>query len=427
MLSSSEKENVVKALAIDFSFGGYYGEEVCFRAGVEKSKKVSEISKEEVKKLKEQFLAVLEEVKPNVVDNKVFSTIELKHLSGKKEYFDSINSAVIKFFDEKTENSEVNPIKTELNRAKERFDEYLSEIEFIKDNYELIENGIKTLEDSSVSFDERIKKLESIGFQVNGRYIIPKERNELKIDIKQDLNSFLSNLYEKSKRLKNLDKKEISFKAVKLKRLKAKIEDSWYARFRYFFTSTNKLVVIGRDVNQNESLIRKHAEKNDLIGHADVFGSPFGVIKCSEKDIIVEEDLKEAASMIASYSSAWKAGATNLDVYFIKPEQATQTPPSGESLKKGAFYIEGKREYIKNAPLRIYLSIEIDEEYFYTSVTPYEPKKSFFLIKPGNKKREEILRRIDRTINLKYNAIINKDYIDRLIPQGKASIEKIRV
>jgi predicted ribosome quality control (RQC) complex YloA/Tae2 family protein len=427
ILKTSDKESIVKSLAIDFSMGGYYAEEACFRAKVDKSKKPAELNPEESKMLREKFLEIVKENNPNIINKNIFSAIELKHIEGKKEYFNTINSAVMDFFEKPAEIERKNPVKIELNKAQDRLKEYEEDIEFINSNYERIENAIEILKLSGKSISERRKELDSLGFIINEKNITPKERQKINIDITQSLNYNLSILYQKAKRLKNIDTEAITSKTKMIKRIKVKTENQWYSKFRHFITSNGRLTIIGKDVNQNESLIEKHVEKNDLIGHADVFGSPFGVIKADENNEINRKDMEEAAVMIASYSSAWRAGAANLDVYFVKPEQVTKTPPSGEYLKKGAFYIDGKRDYVKSAQLGIYISVEIREEVADLKVAPYEPGTTFFLIKPGNKKREEIIRKINRALSQKYSVQINEDYIDRLIPQGKSSIDKIKL
>ena len=427
ILKASDRESVVKSLAMDFSMGGYYAEEICFRAKVDKSKKPLELNVGEAKMLREKFMEIVKEKKPNIIDKKIFSAVELKHVTGEKEYFENINSAVINFFEKNEETERKNPVKLELNKAQDRLKEYEQDIEFINTNYGRIQNAINILKSSDKSISEREKELDDIGFLIKGKNIVPKERQQINIDITQNLNYNLAILYQKAKRLKKIDTEAITSKTKMIRRIKVKNETQWYAKFRHFVTSDGSLVVIGKDMNQNESIVEKHMEKGDIIGHADVFGSPFGVIKPKEGKNVSKKDLEETAVMIASYSSAWRVGATNLDVYFIKPEQVTKTPPSGESLKKGAFYIEGKREYVKNAQLGIYISIEVNDELADLKVTPYEPGSTFFLIKPGSKKRDEVIRKINRAIAQKYSVQVNEDYIDRLLPQGKSSVEKIKL
>ena len=427
ILKASDRESVVKSLAMDFSMGGYYAEEICFRAKVDKSKKPLELNLGEAKMLREKFMEIVKGKKPNIIDKKILSAVELKHVTGEKEYFENINSAVINFFEKNEETERKNPVKLELNKAQDRLKEYEQDIEFINTNYGRIQNAINILKSSDKSISEREKELDDIGFLIKGKNIVPKERQQINIDITQNLNYNLAILYQKAKRLKKIDTEAITSKTKMIRRIKVKNETQWYAKFRHFVTSDGSLVVIGKDMNQNESIVEKHMEKGDIIGHADVFGSPFGVIKPKEGKNVSKKDLEETAVMIASYSSAWRVGATNLDVYFIKPEQVTKTPPSGESLKKGAFYIEGKREYVKNAQLGIYISIEVNDELADLKVTPYEPGSTFFLIKPGSKKRDEVIRKINRAIAQKYSVQVNEDYIDRLLPQGKSSVEKIKL
>ncbi|EEZ92508.1 MAG: protein of unknown function DUF814 [Candidatus Parvarchaeum acidiphilum ARMAN-4] len=427
ILKASDRESVVKSLAMDFSMGGYYAEEACFRAKVDKSKKPLELNIGEAKMLREKFMEILKENKPNIIDKKIFSAVELKHITGEREYFDNINSAVINFFEKNQETERKNPVKIELNKAQDRLKEYEENIEFINTNYERIQNAMTILKSSDKSINEREKELDELGFLIKGKNIVPKERQQLNIDITQNLNYNLALMYQKAKRLKNIDTEAITAKTKMIRRIKVKNENQWYSKFRHFITSEGNLVIIGKDVNQNESLIEKHMEKEDIVGHADVFGSPFGIIKPKEGKSISKKEIEETAIMIASYSSAWRVGATNLDVYFIKPEQVTKTPPSGESLKKGAFYIEGKRDYIKNAQLGIYISIEINDDLADLKITPYEPKSTFFLIKPGNKKRDEVIRKINRAISQRYSVQVNEDYINRLLPQGKSSVEKMKL
>jgi predicted ribosome quality control (RQC) complex YloA/Tae2 family protein len=426
ILLSSEKESTVKALAIDFSMGGYYAEEICFRADIDKGKKPAELESEELRKLKKNFDEIMDEKRPNIINNEILSVVELKHLTGDRQYFDTINSAVISFFKRDEYTRGYNPVKKEMDKAKERLEEYEKQIDYVNNNYERIENAIKTIRDSSKELEERKKKLDELGFMLNGRNLIPKDFTGFNIDMLQDRNYLLSGLHQKAKRLKNIDTEAIKAKTRTIKRIKVKNYDQWYSKFRYFTTSDNKLAVIGRDNNQNEAIIEKHVEKQDLVGHADVFGSPFGVIKAGNGGI-TRKDMEETASIIAAYSSAWRAGAANLDVYFVKPEQVTKTPPSGESLKKGAFYIEGKRDYVKNAAMGVYISIEVTEDIADIRITPYEPKRPFFLIKPGNKKRDEVIRKINRALSQKYGVEVNNDYIDRLLPQGRSSLEKIKL
>ena len=133
---------------------------------------------------------------------------------------------------------------------------------------------------------------------------------------------------------------------------------AWYHSFRWFATSDGFLVVGGRDATTNEAIIKKHAQTGDLVLHTDMAGSPFFLIK-SEGKKISETAKREAADATCTFSRAWKLGMTKQDVFCIKPEQATKTAKSGESLQKGAFVIDGKVDYIEN---KINLAIGTDKD-----------------------------------------------------------------
>lgn len=131
----------------------------------------------------------------------------------------------------------------------------------------------------------------------------------------------------------------------------------WYEKFRWFFSSEGFLVIGGRDATTNEIVIKKHTDKNDIVLHTDMAGSPFFVIK-TEGRTPGQATMHEAADATASYSRAWKAGLATTDVFFVAPEQVSKTALSGEFMPKGAFMIYGKTTYIEN---KMHLAIGMHE------------------------------------------------------------------
>jgi predicted ribosome quality control (RQC) complex YloA/Tae2 family protein len=426
ILHNTDKESIVKAIAVDLGFGGLYAEEILFRAGIEKEIKPSAFEEDNVKKVYASVKELLGEApKPNIINNEIISAVEIKHLTADRKYFDTISEALEEFFSE-TKVKKENRIETRAPAIKKTLDDYSSIVEYIEGNYDDISKMIKLSRDSTKTVDERGKLLLEGGWKSEGRFIYRIENPEIRIDILKPLRDSISNLYEKIKKLKRGLSIKVEAK-IGPKRLKFRDVTTWYTKFRWFFTSGGNLVVIGRDNSQNTSLIDKHLEKNDIVLHADTFGSPFCLIKPKTSEKISESELKEAAVAVASYSSAWRAGAGNLDVYWVKPEQVTKTPPSGESLKKGAFYIEGKREYIKDVSLGLYIKINIYEEEYSLDISSYKPEGDFILIRPGNKPREEALKKIIKVISERLHVLIEKDRLNRLLPQGRTSIEKIHI
>ncbi|MBI2651290.1 DUF814 domain-containing protein [Candidatus Woesearchaeota archaeon] len=166
-------------------------------------------------------------------------------------------------------------------------------------------------------------------------------------------------LQRSMKKLDELNKKQekISLEEEKKKLLQERKKE-WYEKFRWFFSSDSFLVIGGRDAASNEIIIKKHAEKNDLVLHTDMAGSPFFVIKAKNKKI-PQSTLLEAADAVCTFSRAWKLGLQTTDVFYVSPEQISKKTKSGEYMGKGAFMIYGKTNYVEN---KISLAIGITKE-----------------------------------------------------------------
>lgn len=148
---------------------------------------------------------------------------------------------------------------------------------------------------------------------------------------------------------KKLDEIEIEIsKKQEQENLKEKIKDrkkEWFEKFRWFYTSDGFLVIGGRDATTNEIIIKKHTDKEDIVFHTEMAGSPFVVIKAGDKKPS-KAALDETAQFTACYSKAWKMGRTVSDVFYVNPEQVTKEAPSGEYINKGSFMIYGKKNIV---------------------------------------------------------------------------------
>ncbi len=186
------------------------------------------------------------------------------------------------------------------------------------------------------------------------------------IDLNKSIEENASLYFEKAKKLK----KKIAGAEAIIEQTKRKIEregrkkeaeieseeivpdrkKQWYEKFRWFISSEGFLVIGGRDATSNEIIIKKNAEKDDIVFHTDMAGSPFFLVK---KDSINgkeigESTINETANATCSFSRAWKLGMSTSDVFFVKPDQVTKEANAGEYISKGAFMIKGKTNYIKN-------------------------------------------------------------------------------
>lgn len=142
-------------------------------------------------------------------------------------------------------------------------------------------------------------------------------------------------------KLDSLKQEHVEKKAV----VRKKAKKGWYEKFRWFFSLDDYLVIGGRDATTNEIIIKKYTEKNDLVFHTDMAGSPFVVIKNKEAKGIPESTIQEAAAFTAVFSRAWKQGMATLPVFSVKPGQVSKKAKPGEFLAKGAFMIYGETTY----------------------------------------------------------------------------------
>ncbi len=197
----------------------------------------------------------------------------------------------------------------------------------------------------------------------------------IELDLNKNLDQNASVYYEAAKKAKkkllatkeSLSKMEIElskvqekeeFEKVKRQEKLAKRKLEWFEKLRWFYSSEDFLCIGGRDSTTNEIIIKKHTEKEDIVFHTEMAGSPFFVIKTEGKKV-GEETINEVAIATASFSRAWRLGLGSAQVYHIAPEQVSKVPVSGTYLAKGAFMIYGKKEQMNP---QIGLSIGVDEQ-----------------------------------------------------------------
>jgi predicted ribosome quality control (RQC) complex YloA/Tae2 family protein len=130
----------------------------------------------------------------------------------------------------------------------------------------------------------------------------------------------------------------------------------WYEKFRWFFTTDGRLAVGGRDAQSNTLLIKKHMLEGDVAYHADLFGSPFFILKGGSEQSADEQ--RQVAKATVAFSSAWKTGLAAADAFWVLPEQVSSTAPSGEFLAKGSFAIRGKKNFATKNPVEISIGLD---------------------------------------------------------------------
>ncbi|MEW6329527.1 MAG: NFACT RNA binding domain-containing protein [Candidatus Micrarchaeota archaeon] len=158
---------------------------------------------------------------------------------------------------------------------------------------------------------------------------------------------------ETKKKLAELEKKiekEKKEKQLAQPRIKIKREKEWYEKFHWFFTSDGFLVIAGRDAQQNDFIVSKYFEKDDLFFHADIQGAAATILKNGTR--APSRSLDEAAQFAACFSRAWKNENTSVDVYAVGKEQVSKHAPGGY-IAKGGFAISGERKWFRGTPLAL--------------------------------------------------------------------------
>jgi len=226
----------------------------------------------------------------------------------------------------------------------------------------------------------------------------------------------------KIKEIQALEKARPTEALEKLERQKIKRKE-WFEKFRWFRSSDGFLVVAGKDAVSNEVLIKKYTGDHDVVFHADVAGAPFVVVKTEGKEP-TQQCLQETAEFAAAYSRGWREGFGTVDVYWVEPEQISKKSPSGEYIPRGAFMITGKRNWIRNVPLRIAIGVVVKENgeisFIGGPVDAVKAKTNTYVtVMPGNQSGKELFKRILAILAEK----APKENREKIL---KASVEEIR-
>ncbi len=312
--------------------------------------------------------------------------------------------------------------------------------------FEMVSKGIISIED--VPAQEILANHNTKLVNEKGISLIVIEDEKIKINTKASLQSIASVLFDKAKKqsgaISSIQKiKEKTEK--KLEKFQNKTESekdlilvteirkkNWYERYRWFFTSDGLLAIGGRDAASNSAVVRKHLGKNDKVFHADIFGSPFFVLKDAQN--APDTSMNEIAHATVCFSRAWREGMYGVSAYWVNPDQIKKSAPSGEFLPKGSFTIEGQRNFIKSETLKLSVGIIPQEDgYALTCGTPETIKENsicYAIIEPHGSEMVDNAKKIRLEFSKMEEAITKKISIDdfvRVLPAGQSQIKEVGV
>ncbi|KAJ1369176.1 hypothetical protein KIN20_030581 [Parelaphostrongylus tenuis] len=165
--------------------------------------------------------------------------------------------------------------------------------------------------------------------------------------------------------IKNAEAKTHSaVKQVHLRVDTAKVrKEMWFEKFIWFISSEKYMVIVGRDAEQNELLVKRYLRPGDIYVHADAHGAASVIIRNKKGGgPIPPKTMTEAAQMAVCCSSSWTSQIVSA-AWWVYDHQVSKVAPSGEYLTHGSFMIRGKKNFMPCSPLQLGFGIlfRVDE------------------------------------------------------------------
>jgi hypothetical protein len=194
------------------------------------------------------------------------------------------------------------------------------------------------------------------------------------------------------------------------------MENIDYKKYKWFFTSSGKLVIGGKSAEQNEEVIKKFAKNKRIILHTKAPGSPFSVI-ISNHERVNEKDIDEAAVFTASFSQEWKKKKKVAEVHVFESEQIKKD----KKMKLGTFGIIGEVTSIKPS-----LVLDVGFQKDKIKAVPHGIlKKPLIMVAPGNIEKEKFAEELENIVEEKTMMLVKKEEILQALPSGGFKILKL--
>jgi len=176
-----------------------------------------------------------------------------------------------------------------------------------------------------------------------GGFAQSKYQEHVKWMKRQTLNWIEENLLKNGVLKEKYDKIKIEILDEKIKNhvwnllKKKETGRKWFEKFRYKKLDKG-FIVGGKDKESNEELLKKHLDKDDLVFHTEMRGSPFFILKNSEN----REEIFRAALLTAYYSQDWKKNKDDVEVMYCYGKQIYKR----KDMSVGTFGVNGERKKI---------------------------------------------------------------------------------
>lgn len=464
----TSESDTVRTLATVNNLGGQYAEEVCKRAGCEKSVPATEVTDIAISEMYKAMKSIAEQIskgsEPTLFrkDGEIVDLAPVNltiHDDCEIERTTTISEAISKYLEKLEKESikefvdpEIEKLKKRVSKQQETVEQYRQRSEMLKAQADSLYTEYQKVTELLAVLDEQSKKL-SWEKLTEGALKIPyvdyiePSKNEVAmkigylsvaLDYTKGIDANASDLYAKGKKesekadnaekalkdsLAELEKRQKGFEKMKMHELtKAKpTKKFWFEVYKWFITSQGKLVIAGRDTRSNDSIVKKHMkEDNDIYAHADIHGAPSVILKDGLK--ATPEEYREACWFALSQSKAWMAGSSEGGAFWVYPDQVSKTPNAGEFVPKGAFIIRGKRNYEHHLPVEMgigEITYQNERKIMCAPTTVIEKGcEKYIIIRPSKEKNMRISGEIAKMFE------VPEEEISRIIPPG--SLEVVR-
>jgi len=460
----SSGSDTVRTLATVVNLGGQYSEELCKRSEIKKDLPTANVTDDDLKKMYSSLREIVERVvqssEPtvfrkdgNIVDVApvrlhIYDDTEPEIVKSMSVAIDSLIKEIGEAEEEVFIDPDVEKLKIRIQKQGETVDEYKMESEDLKKRADAVYLEYKKVNDLLTVLEQKSKELtweklaegaKKIPFVTDvepSKNLITVNISELKVtlDYTKGIDANASMIYQKSKDIADkakrandalkisiaeLEKKQKGIdKAKALALSKAQpTKQFWFERYKWFITSSGKLVVAGRDAHTNDNVVKKHLKEKDVFVHAEVHGAPSVILK--DGLTATPDELREACIFALTQSKAWTAALMEGAAFWAYPDQVSKTPNPGEFVPRGAFIVRGKRNYEHHLKMELGVG-----EIFYQGsrkvmcgpVDLFKNSDKYFIINPGRGKSGRKSGEIAKEFR------VPEEEISRILPPGDVEI-----
>jgi|TARA_B100001971_G_C18220002_1_gene556473 hypothetical protein len=198
--------------------------------------------------------------------------------------------------------------------------------------------------------------------------------------------------------------------------MKESLSNDDYRKYRWFLTSSGKLVVGGKSDSQNELIIKNFLEERYRVMHTSKPGSGF-MILVSEK--WARKDLEEMAVFCGCFSKQWKLSVKGKKISVDMFEGSDVFKKKG--MKTGTFGVDGKKENFMVVPELVL----VKQKGLLRAVPKWKgmTRKDYYLgIGVGRMGKEEAVDVIVEKL-MKRRVKVSKDEVLSAIPSDRLGIK----